>query len=207
MAGATESESMGSSIVESGAAEAEDAASGGVQSKARVTVDGPTRRDIEAFLYLEARLADESRYDEWEALVTDDMHYWLPFGPGDYEPGTRVSYINDNRARLGTRIRQLATGVHHAQDPPSSMRRVVSNIEILSTGDANSTGDAPDREYEVGANFVLYEHTLAATGHLRQWAGRTTYRLRQTPDGLRMAAKRVELVNSTSPLPNLPFII
>lgn len=162
------------------------------------TVDDQTRHEIDAFVYLEARLADESRYDEWEALVTDDMHYWVPFGPGDYEPGTRVSYINDNRARLGTRIRQLATGVHHAQDPPSSMRRVVSNIEILS-----AEGD----EFEVGSNFVLYEHAVQATGHLRLWAGRTTYRLRRTPDGLRMAAKKVELVNSTSPLPNLPFII
>lgn len=192
MTGATESESTESSPVHSGAHD---------------TVDEPTRRDIEAFVYLEARLADESRYDEWEALVTDDMHYWVPFGPGSYEPGTRISYINDNRARLGTRIRQLATGVHHAQDPPSSMRRVVSNIEILSADDADGPGDAPGREYEVGANFVLYEHTLAATGHLRQWAGRTAYRLRRTPDGLRMAAKKVELVNSTSPLPNLPFII
>ncbi len=162
------------------------------------SVDEPTRRDIEAFVYLEARLADESRYDEWEALVTDDMHYWVPFGPGDYEPGTRVSYINDNRARLGTRIRQLATGVHHAQDPPSSMRRVVSNIEILS-----AEGD----EFEVGSNFVLYEHAVQATGHLRLWAGRATHCLRRTADGLRMAAKKVELVNSTSPLPNLPFII
>ena len=162
------------------------------------TVDEPTRREIDAFVYLEARLADESRYDEWEALVTDDMHYWVPFGPSDYEPGTRVSYINDNRARLATRIRQLATGVHHAQDPPSSMRRVVSNIEIL-----RAEGD----EFEVGSNFVLYEHAVQATGHLRLWAGRTTYRLRLTPDGLRMAAKKVELVNSTSPLPNLPFII
>ena len=162
------------------------------------TVDDQARREIEAFIYREARLADESRYDEWEALVTDDMHYWVPCGPGDYEPGTRVSYINDNRARLGTRIRQLATGVHHAQDPPSSMRRVVSNIEILS-----AEGD----EFEVGSNFVLYEHAVQATGHLRLWAGRATYRLRLTPDGLRMAAKKVELVNSTSPLPNLPFII
>ena len=169
-------------------------------------VDEPTRRDIEAFVYREARLADESRYDEWEALVTDDMHYWVPFGPGNYEPGTRVSYINDNRARLGTRIRQLATGVHHAQDPPSSMRRVVSNIEILSA-DGDGDGDGNGDEFEVGSNFVLYEHAVQATGHLRLWAGRATHRLRRTPDGLRMAAKKVELVNSTSPLPNLPFII
>ena len=36
------------------------------------------RLQVEAFLYKEARLADESRYSEWEALVDDDMHYWIP---------------------------------------------------------------------------------------------------------------------------------
>ena len=37
------------------------------------------------FLYLEARLADESRYLEWEALVEDDMVYWVPRGEGDFD--------------------------------------------------------------------------------------------------------------------------
>ena len=75
--------------------------------------------EIAAFLHREARLADASRYAEWEALVTDDMHYWVPKGPADHEPGSRLSYINDNRARLATRIRQLQSGLRHAQTPPS----------------------------------------------------------------------------------------
>ncbi len=92
------------------------------------------------------------------------------------------------------------------------MRRVVSNIEILSAdADADTDGDtdadAHADEFEVGSNFVLYEHAVQAAGHLRLWAARATHRLRRTPDGLRTAAKKVELVNSTSPLPNLPFII
>ena len=33
---------------------------------------------VEAFLYKESRLADESRYDEWEALWEDDAVYWVP---------------------------------------------------------------------------------------------------------------------------------
>jgi len=37
------------------------------------------------FLYLEARLADESRYLDWEALVEDDMIYWVPRGEGDFD--------------------------------------------------------------------------------------------------------------------------
>ena len=48
------------------------------------------RREVEAFLFLEARLADTSRYDEWEALVADDMHYWVPAGPATGDPAATL---------------------------------------------------------------------------------------------------------------------
>jgi ethylbenzene dioxygenase beta subunit len=34
--------------------------------------------EVEQFLYREARLLDERRYDEWMALLADDLHYWVP---------------------------------------------------------------------------------------------------------------------------------
>jgi len=135
-------------------------------------IDEATRREIEAFLFREARLADESRYEEWEALVADDVHYWVPAAPGDYDPASRLSYINDNRSRLATRIRQLKTGARHSQTPPSAMRRLVSNVEVLSADPSNG-------EYEVASNFVLYELARQATGDLRLWVGRATHRLRR----------------------------
>jgi 3-phenylpropionate/cinnamic acid dioxygenase small subunit len=156
------------------------------------------RAEIEAFLFLEARLADESSYAEWEALLTDDIHYWVPFGKADYDPTTRISFINDNRTRVATRVRQLLTGDRHAQTPASPMRRLLSNIEVL---------ERDDDGYAVAANFVLYEHSVQATHELRVWAGRITYGLRRTGDGLRMKRKVVELVNSTDALPTLAFII
>ena len=54
-----------------------------------IGVSAEERAEIEAFIFREARLADESDYAAWEALVTEDMHYWVPFGPANYEPGTR----------------------------------------------------------------------------------------------------------------------
>ena len=68
-------------------------------------MSGPShdeRREIEDFIHMEARLADESRYDEWEALLTDDVHYWVPYGKADYDPADRISFINDNRTRVAT---------------------------------------------------------------------------------------------------------
>ena len=60
------------------------------------------RMAIENFLYKEARLADESRYSEWEALVDDDMHYWIPLTSDQKEGGLAVSILNDNRGWRAT---------------------------------------------------------------------------------------------------------
>jgi 3-phenylpropionate/cinnamic acid dioxygenase small subunit len=158
------------------------------------------RREIEDFLYREARLADESRYDEWEALVADDMRYWVPRGRADYDPADRLSYINDNRARLATRIRQLKTGLRHAQTPPSPMRRLVSNIEILAVDHEAGT-------YTVGSNFVLYELAVQAGTALRIWPGRVTHGLRRIDGELRMTRKVVELVTAEAPQWNMAFLI
>lgn len=166
----------------------------------------PVREAVEAFLYLEARLADESRYDEWLALWAEELHYWVPSGRADYDRDRRISFINDNRNRLTTRIKQLQTGVRYAQTPPSPMRRVVSNIELLDVGADH---------VETGSNFVLYELSVQATGELRIWAGRATHTLHpvdgptQGPagGGFVMSRKVVELVNASQPLPNLAFLL
>lgn len=163
--------------------------------------DPALRREVEAFVYREARLADTSRYAEWEALVADDMTYHVPAGPvpAGVDPADCLSYINDNRARLATRIRQLQTGKRHAQTPVSRMARALSNVEVLAGADG---------ELIVHATQVVYELATQATAKLQLWPGRVTYRLRRGDDGsLRMAAKTVELVTAGEPLPNLTFLL
>ncbi len=154
--------------------------------------------EVEAFLYLEARLADESRYAEWLALFDDQVTYWVPKGRADYDPTTRVSYINDNRNRLETRVKQLETGVHYAQTPPSPMRRVVSNIEVTEQLDDGLVAES---------NFVLYEHSLQASNELRVWAGHASHGLRRVDDSFLIRSKTVEIVNSSRSLPTLAFLL
>ena len=35
-------------------------------------------REVEQFLYHEARLLDERRFHDWIELFTEDVHYWMP---------------------------------------------------------------------------------------------------------------------------------
>ncbi|MGE0825288.1 MAG: aromatic-ring-hydroxylating dioxygenase subunit beta [Candidatus Binatia bacterium] len=154
---------------------------------------------VQAFLYKEARLADESRYDEWEALWEDDAIYWVPATTReDADPNRHISYIYDNRARIATRIRLLKSGVRYSQTPVSSMRRLISNVEVEKTG----TG-----EFVVGANFLLVELSVQAQHETHIWCGRTIHQLRSVNGELKMFGKKVVLVNAGEPIPNLTFLI
>jgi 3-phenylpropionate/cinnamic acid dioxygenase small subunit len=146
-----------------------------------------------AFVYREARLADEARYSEWEALWDDDATYWVPMSP-DADPETQVSYIYDNRTRIRSRVAQLNTGVRHSQTPPSVLRRTVSNFEVSET-----RGDT----VTVASNFILAEYRFDLT----LWAGRYLHTIRRTEGGLRLAGKTVHLVNAGGPIPTMAFLI
>lgn len=163
------------------------------------TISLEERFDIEEFLAREARAADESRYSDWEALVDDDMVYWVPTADGArFPPGEKISIIYDNRTRLATRIRQLNTGKRHSQVPASPMVRTLANFHIEPTGDDS---------YCVRCSQVLYEYRIQSTREMFTWPARVEYRLRRHPDGLRMYFKGVFLVSASDALPGLPFII
>jgi len=156
--------------------------------------------EVAQFLYREARLADENDYDAWEALWTDDALYWVPSGGADVNPETHVAVIYDNRSRISTRMKQVKTGKRYAQAPPSDLRRIIGNIEFLG-GRENPFGGI---DLEVGANFLAYESRQREN---QLWGGRTTYRLRRVDGGIRLAYKKVVLVDNDKPIPTMAFLI
>jgi 3-phenylpropionate/cinnamic acid dioxygenase small subunit len=120
-----------------------------------------------------------------------------PDYPGLIEPGrvhgslyTDPRVFADELARIWYR-----TGKRCAQSPPSGLRRVVSNIEMLGREGTDTM---------VGANFVLAESRERG---VETWAGRVTYKLRLVDGQLRLAGKQVLLVNRHQSLPTLAFLI
>jgi benzoate/toluate 1,2-dioxygenase beta subunit len=153
-------------------------------------------RTAEQFLYTEARLADEHDYDGWESLWTDDGIYWIPAGGrSDVDPTSQISIAFDNRSRISTRVKQLKTGKRHSQSPPSSVRRMITNVELMG---------AEDGDVLVGANFLAAEARERGT---TLWAGRAEYRLRRVDGEVRMARKKVTLIDRDRPLFTLSFLI
>lgn len=151
---------------------------------------------VTAFIYKEARLQDEHQYEAWEALWTDDAIYWVPANGADIDPEKQMSIIYDNRSRISLRIRQLLTGKHHTQTPQSQLRRLVSNIELIE--------GAPSDDIAVASNSLIFESSLRDD---TIWGARNEYRLRYVQGELRMAYKKVILVNNEKALFTLSFLI
>ena len=125
-------------------------------------------REVEQFLYREARLLDERRFHEWLELFTDDVRYWMPGRSNRYPKTSKaivildpdryneeelsredeLAIMDETKETLGRRIARLDTGMAWAEDPPSRTRHMLSNIEV-------EPGDAAT-EIKVYANFMVY---------------------------------------------------
>jgi len=154
------------------------------------------RNAIEGFLFREARLMDNHRYDEWLALWADEgqVTYWVPCNEDDPDPKTNVSVIYDTRTQLRNRITRLHETLWLREQAPR-LRRVVSNIEI-----EDETAD----QVTVSSNFILAE---LHHGAQYLWAGTSVHRLVLAGDDFRIRSKKVVLINNNEPLPNLMFLI
>ena len=72
-----------------------------------MVVAAPIRAEVEALLYREARLLDDGQFEAWLELFTDDAHYWCPANADDVDPQQHVSFLYDDRLRMGDRVWRL----------------------------------------------------------------------------------------------------
>jgi 3-phenylpropionate/cinnamic acid dioxygenase small subunit len=122
-------------------------------------------QEVEEFLYREADLLDERRYEEWLDLFTEDARYWMPMRrnvPSD-EPereftreGADVNWFDEGKETLTRRVKQILTGVHWAEEPPSRVCHMVSNVLILR---ASPAGPSPT-EVVVKSRFLVYRNRV-----------------------------------------------
>ena len=153
-----------------------------------------TRSEVEQLLYHEAWLLDHGRLDEWLSLFTDDATYWIPLQASQADPLTASSSVYDDRRLLEVRVRQFQHPRAHARTPVPRTVHQISNIHVL---------DSDGEELRVASTLVLFEYR-----HERQriWGALVEHRLRRTRDGLRIAAKRIDLVNAEAELDGIVCI-
>ena len=166
------------------------------------------RQDVEDFLYQEAELLDERRYEEWLDLFTPDARYWMPMRrnvPHDdparefTRQGLDVNWFDEGKDTLTRRVAQIRTGLHWAEEPPSRICHVVANVQILET---SPPGPSPV-EVSVKSRFLIYRNRVETETDLL--VGKREDLLRRVDGGWKIARRKIVLDQNVLLTKNLTF--
>jgi 3-phenylpropionate/cinnamic acid dioxygenase small subunit len=161
------------------------------------------QREIEEFLYHEAELLDTRRFDQWLALFTDDARYWMPMRrnvPHDdrerefTREGLDVNWFDEGKDTLTRRVKQILTGIHWAEEPPSRICHMISNIQI-------EAGTAEGGEITVRSRFLVYRNRVETETDFL--VGKREDRLRRVDAAWRIARRKIVLDQSVLLAKNL----
>jgi 3-phenylpropionate/cinnamic acid dioxygenase small subunit len=163
---------------------------------------GELIREVEQFLYREARLLDERRFHEWLELFTDDVRYWMVTRSNLYprfsksiavlNPGRNVddstaedglAVLDETKKTLEGRVARLETGMAWAEDPPSRTRHLITNIELASGHSLP--------ELEVYSNFIVYRNRSETEQDF--YVGTRRDILRRVEGALRISGRKITL--------------
>lgn len=176
---------------------------GHVQSAVAIKSAPLGRAECEDFLVNEARLLDDGLFDDWLALFTPEAHYWVPSEPDQGSPLDTLSLMYDDRRLLETRVRRLASPRIYSQEPRSRTSRIVTNVTVENAS-KYETFESTGEGTLVRSKFSIVEFRREEQ---RLFAGTYFHRLVQGDGGIRIAFKRINLINCDAALDGLviPF--
>ena len=166
------------------------------------------QQEIEDFLYREADLLDERRYEDWLALIADDVRYWMPMrrnvkvGEAEREftrAGLDINWFDEGKETLTRRVKQILTGMHWAEEPVSRISHMVSNVRLI---EVNPSAAEPQ---EVGARcrFLIYRNRVETETDIL--VGKREDLLRRVDGQWQIARRKIVLDQNVLLTKNLTF--
>lgn len=158
----------------------------------------PTAEMLRDFVYAEARLLDEGRYEDWLALFAEDGRYWMPLTPGQTDPRLQTSLLYEDPLLLRVRVERLAGQRTFSQQPRSRCHHLLQRPEVEEL-------DAAGGRYVTRTAFHYVE---TRQDEQTLYAGWVRHELRHHVDGaLRISLKRVDLVNCDASFGNISLFL
>lgn len=152
-----------------------------------------TQLNVEAFLYRQAEILDEKRWDEWLGLFTEDGWYWMPAEEDQTEGDGLPNIFWENHEIMRMRILRNQHPRAHSQAPNNRLNHVVSNVIVEKI---ILSGHVSDSDLIVRSRFTCDEYLRY---EVRHFSGRYRHYLKKAGDSYRIALQRVDLVNREGP--------
>ena len=166
------------------------------------------QQEIEEFLYREADLLDERRYEDWLALVAEDVRYWMPMrrnvkvGEAEREftrAGQDINWFDEGKETLTRRVKQILTGMHWAEEPVSRISHMVSNVRLLEV----NPSIAEPAEVAVRCRFLVYRNRVETETDIL--VGKREDVLRRADGQWQIARRKIVLDQNVLLTKNLTF--
>ena len=154
------------------------------------------RDDIVEFIYAEARMLDEGRFSEWLDLWLPDGLYWMPLDYKQSDPNLMTSLLHEDDFMRRLRVERLNGERTFSQKPKSRCHHVIQRPFV-------DKFDADAGEFETNTAMHYVETRLDEQFLLAITA---THELRLIDDRLRIANKRVDLLNSDAAFGNIQLL-
>lgn len=150
------------------------------------------------FVYDEAVLLDEHRYDEWLDLFTADGRYWMPLVPGQTDARLHASLLYEDTLLLKVRIERLNGQRTFSQQPQSRCHHLLQRPRVLERDDDQGL-------YLVRSAFHYVEWRQDVQTLYAGWSRHEL--VRDAGGRLRIRLKRVDLLNCDGALGNMQLFI
>jgi 3-phenylpropionate/cinnamic acid dioxygenase small subunit len=147
------------------------------------------------FVYHEAQLIDEKRFDEWYELFTDDALYWMPLTRDQPLGETHTSLFYEDKLLLKVRIERLRHPNAFSQQQPSFCQHVLQQPAVVESGEQQCLVRTP---------FLYAEAQLDRQILL---AGVAFHQLRNQVGGWKIQMKKIELLNREAALPSIQLLL
>ena len=155
-----------------------------------------TRDDLIDFIYAEVRMLDEGRYDEWLDLWLPDGHYWMPLDWKQEDPIHVTSLLYEDIFMLKLRVERLNGARTFSQKPKSRCHHVIQRPFVDDM-------DEDAGRYVTNTNMHYVETRLDDQFLLALTA---THELKLVDGRLRIANKRVDLLNCDAAFGNIQLL-
>ena len=156
-------------------------------------VNPPDPGTLEQFLFHEARLLDEQRWEEWNDLYLEDAEYWVPATPGQPDPHNHISLIYETGLLRAVRVKRYKHPNAFSLQPRPRSVHLVTNVML-------DDFDGTTGECLVTSRFIMLQYRREKQD---VFAGAYTHKLLINGNDIKIAAKRVDLLNCDAPLENI----
>lgn len=155
-----------------------------------------THEDLIDFVYNEARMLDEGRYNEWLDLWLEDGHYWMPLDYQQTDPNLVTSLLHEDMFMLRLRVERLNGARTFSQKPRSRCHHVIQRPFI----------DKVDHEQGKYITHTSMHYVETRLDDQFLLALTATHELALVDNRLRIANKRVDLLNSDAAFGNIQLL-